>query len=107
MSTKSVSKLKSKSVLDGKKGKYILKLFVAGVSPNSVRAIENINTICEKYLKGIHELEVIDIYQQPSLALKEEIITIPVLIRRFPLPEVRLIGDLSDTKIVLNELRLV
>ena len=107
MSTKSVSKLKAKRALNDKGGKYILKLFVAGISPNSFRAIENINVICEKYLKGKYELEVIDIYQQPTLAHKEEIITIPVLIKKFPSPEVRLIGDLSDTKIVLKELRLV
>jgi circadian clock protein KaiB len=79
---------------------------VAGISPNSVRAIENINAICLKYLKGKYELEVIDIYQQPSLALQEDIITIPVLIKKFPLPEERLIGDLSNTKIVLEELHL-
>ncbi len=106
MSTKSVSKLKAKRALNGKREKYILKLFVAGISPNSIRAIENINVICEEHLKGKYELEVIDIYQQPSLALKEEIITIPVLIKKFPLPEARLIGDLSDAKIVLKELRL-
>ena len=104
MSTK--SKLKAKRKPDYKQEKYILQLFVAGISPNSVRAIENINAICLKYLKGRHELEVIDIYQQPSMALKEDIITIPVLIKKFPLPEERLIGDLSDTKIVLKELRL-
>lgn len=107
MSTKPVLKLKAKRAINGKREKYILKLFVAGISPNSIRAIENINVICDNYLKGKYELEVIDIYQQPSLALKEEIITIPVLIKKFPLPEVRLIGDLSDTNIVLSELRLV
>ena len=105
MSTKSKPKLKAKSTLDDKET-FMLQLFVAGISPNSVRAIENINAICSKYLKGRHELEVIDIYQQPALALKEEIITIPVLIKKFPLPEERLIGDLSNTKIVLKELRL-
>ena len=106
MSTKSKSKLKAKPAPEGRKEKYILQLFVAGVSLNSISAIENINMICEKYLKGRHELEIIDIYQQPSLVVKEEIIAIPVLIKKFPLPEERLIGDLSDTQIVLKELRL-
>ena len=55
-----------------RRGKYILRLFVTGILPNSTRAIKNINAICEKYLKGRYELEIIDIYQQPSLALSEE-----------------------------------
>ena len=86
--------------------KYILRLFVAGILPNSVRAIENINAICEQYLKGKYELEIIDIYQQPDLALSEEIIAIPVLIKKFPLPEVKLIGDMSDIEGVLKGLNL-
>ena len=86
--------------------KYILRLFVAGILPNSVRAIKNINTICEQYIKGKYELEIIDIYQQPGLALSEEIIAIPVLIKKFPLPEVKLIGDMSDIEGVLKGLNL-
>ena len=86
--------------------KYILRLFVAGILPNSVRAIENINSICEQYLRGSYELEIIDIYQQPDLALSEEIIAIPVLIKKFPLPEVKLIGDMSDIEGVLKGLNL-
>lgn len=84
--------------------KYILRLFITGILPNSARAIVNIKAICEQYLKGRFELEIIDIYQQPSLALSEEIIAIPVLIRKFPLPEERIIGDLSDTEKVLKGL---
>ena len=86
--------------------KYILKLFVTGNLPNSSRAIININAICEKHLKGKYDLEIIDIYQQPSLALIEDIIAVPVLIKKFPLPEERLIGDLSDSENVLKELRI-
>jgi circadian clock protein KaiB len=88
-------------------GKYILQLFVTGILPNSARAIININAICEKYLTGRYELEVIDIYQQPSLAISEDIIAIPVLIKKFPLPEERMIGDLSDVEKVLIGLNLV
>lgn len=84
--------------------KYILKLFVTGALPNSTRAISNLKAICEQYLKGRYELEIIDIYQQPDLALAEEIIVIPVLIKKFPLPEVRLIGDLSDIEKVIKGL---
>jgi circadian clock protein KaiB len=87
--------------------KYILRLFVTGILPNSIHAIENIKSICDVYLKGRYELEIIDIYQQPSLALTEDIIAIPVLIKKFPLPETRLIGDLSDTEKVLKGLNLV
>src|SRR5450432_4099278 len=84
--------------------KYIFRLFVTGILPNSARAVINIKAICEKYLKGKYELEVIDIYQQPALALSENIIAIPTLIKKFPLPEIRLIGDLSDTESVLEGL---
>jgi circadian clock protein KaiB len=86
--------------------KFILQLFVAGMLPNSARAIANIHAICEKYLKGRHELEIIDIYQQPAIALQEDIIVIPVLIKKYPLPQERLIGDLSNTERVLRGLHL-
>ena len=84
--------------------KYMLRLFISGILPNSVRAVINSKAICEKYLEGCYELEVIDIYQQPDLALSEDIVAIPALIKKFPLPEVKMIGDLSDTKKVLNGL---
>jgi circadian clock protein KaiB len=87
--------------------KYILQLFVTGILPNSTRAIVNIKTICEKYLKGRYELEIIDIYQQPALALAKDILAIPLLIKKSPLPEKRLIGDLSNTEIVLEGLKLI
>jgi len=86
--------------------KYMLQLFVTGILPNSTRAIENINAICEKYLEGRYELEIIDIYQQPALALSENIVAIPVLIKKSPLPEERLIGDLSNRERVLKGLHL-
>jgi circadian clock protein KaiB len=68
--------------------------------------VENSKTFCEKYLKDRYELEIIDIYQQPSLALKEEIIAIPLLIKKFPLPEKRLTGDLSNIENILQGLQL-
>ncbi len=87
--------------------KYIFRLFVTGILPNSVRAIVNSKAICEEYLKDRYELEIIDIYQQPSLAVTEEIIAIPVLIKKFPLPEQRVIGDLSDIEKVLKGLDII
>ena len=83
-------------------GKYVLKLFIIDNQPNSVLAVINIKAICEKYLKGRYELDIIDLYEQPTLALSEDIIAVPVLIKTFPLPEARVIGDLSDTKSVLK-----
>ncbi|MBA3972090.1 MAG: circadian clock protein KaiB [Bacteroidetes bacterium] len=90
-----------------KKKKYVLQLFVAGILPNSVRAVENINAICDKYLFDNYDLEVVDIYQQPTLALAENIVAIPVLIKKFPLPEERIIGDLSDVESVLKGFQLI
>jgi len=86
--------------------RYFLKLYVAGQSPKSVRAIANIKKICEEHLQGRYELEVIDLYQQPQLALGEQIIAIPTLLRRLPSPLRRIIGDLSNTERVLVGLDL-
>ena len=86
--------------------KYILRLFVTGILTNSLLAIKNVNIICEKYLRGRYELEVIDIYQQPALAVKEGIIAVPMLIKVSPLPEERMIGDLSNIKTVLKALQI-
>jgi circadian clock protein KaiB len=88
------------------RGTYFLQLFVTGILPNSTRAIENIKAICESHLKDRYELEIIDIYQQPSLAAAEGIVAIPLLIKKFPLPQARLIGDLSDTEKVLKGLHI-
>jgi circadian clock protein KaiB len=81
--------------------RYILKLYVAGQSPKSVNAIANIKKICEENLQGRYELEVIDLYQQPHRAQDEQIIAMPVLIRKLPPPLRRIIGELSDTERVL------
>jgi circadian clock protein KaiB len=80
---------------------YILKLYIAGHSPKSVNAITNIKKICEENLQGRYELEVIDLYQQPQLAQGEQIIAVPTLIRKLPIPLRRIIGDLSNTECVL------
>lgn len=86
---------------------FVLRLFITGILPNSARAIINIKAICELYLTGRYELEIIDIYQQPSLAVSEKIIAVPILIKKSPLPEMRLIGDLSDIGKVLSGLHLL
>lgn len=81
--------------------KYQLRLFVTGATPQSTRAIMNIREICETHLKGRYNLEIYDLYQQPSLAKKEGIIAVPTLIKRSPLPPRRLVGDLSSQGRVL------
>ncbi|HUW75926.1 MAG TPA: circadian clock KaiB family protein [Gallionella sp.] len=81
--------------------RYILKLYVAGQSPKSANAIVNIKKICEEYLQGRYELEVIDLYQQPQLAQGEQIIALPTLIKKLPIPLRRIIGDMSNTERVL------
>jgi circadian clock protein KaiB len=85
---------------------YVLRLFITGMTPNSKRAVENVKQICEQYLKGRYELEVIDIYQQPELAQEEQIIAAPTLIKKLPGPLRRLIGDMSNTEKVLVGLDL-
>jgi len=85
---------------------YQLRLFVTGASPNSTRAISNLKEICETYLKGKYELEIIDVYQQPLIAESEQIVALPLLIKKFPLPERRLIGDMSEIEKVLKGLGL-
>ena|ERR1700731_3243745 len=89
-----------------KENVYLLRLFVTGATPNSTRAIANLKEICEEHLKGNYELEIIDVYQQPLIAESEQIIALPLLIKKSPFPERRLIGDMSDTKKVLRGLSL-
>lgn len=108
MSTRTPKKSKNKLEAENVgEEKYMLQLFVTGILTNSTRAIVNVEAICEEHLQGNYELEIIDIYQQPELALQENIIAIPVLIKKFPLPEERVIGDLSDTEKVLKGLNLI
>jgi len=86
---------------------YVLRLFITGASPNSIRAVENIKAICEEYLHGRYDLQIIDIHQQPKLAEDENAIALPMLIKKSPGPERRMIGDMSDTQRVLKGLGLI
>jgi circadian clock protein KaiB len=85
---------------------YVLRLYIAGQTPNSVTAIANMKRICEKELKGRYVLDVIDLYQQPQLAQGEQIIAVPTLIKKLPPPLRRIIGDMSNTERVLVGLDL-
>lgn len=86
---------------------FVLRLFITGATPNSIRAITNIRQICEAHLKGRYSLEIIDVYQQGVVAEKEQLIALPLLVKKQPLPEKRMIGDLSDTDKVLKGLGLI
>jgi circadian clock protein KaiB len=88
-------------------GEYVLRLFVTGMTTRSSRAVNNLRIICDEYLEGRYELEVIDIYQQPALTKGEQIVAAPTLIKKFPLPMRRIIGDMSNRDGVLLGLDLV
>jgi circadian clock protein KaiB len=107
VSKKKASRKTNKTSKKSGKKKYKLQLFVISFSPNSIRAIVNLKKICEKYLQGDYELEIIDISLQPHIATKEQIVVVPFLIKKTPLPEFSMIGDLSDTPKVLEGLGIL
>lgn len=85
---------------------YVLRLYVASFTPRSLAAIRSVKEVCERHLQGRYSLEIIDIYEQPSLAKGEQIVAAPTLIRQLPLPLRRLIGDMADEERVLVGLDL-
>jgi circadian clock protein KaiB len=88
-------------------GKYVLRLFVAGATARSRQAVLRVRQLCEAELKGNYELEVIDIYQQPNLARDNQIVATPTLIKKFPPPVRRFIGNLLNTIGLFTELDLI
>ena len=91
---------------NSRQAKYVLRLYVSGSTSKSARAVENIKRVCEQHLKNRYDLEVIDVYQQAHLARDEQIVAVPTLIKRFPPPLRKLIGDMSNLKKVLFGLDL-
>ncbi len=85
---------------------YVFRLYITGASPNSSRAIENLKAFCEKHLDNQYELQIIDVYQQPQIAKSVDIFALPLLIKQSPLPERRLIGDMSNSDKLLKSLNL-
>ena len=85
---------------------YILRLFVSGASVKSQQAIQDIKMICEEHLPGHYELEVVDVYQQPRLAVAAHVVATPVLVRERPLPLRRFIGRFSNSAQLLHRLGL-
>ena len=94
------------SLAKPEKQAYSLDLYVTGMTPRSARAIANAKEICETHLQGQYELRVVDVYQQPQFAKDEQIIAVPTLVKKLPLPLRRIIGDLSDRDRVLLGLNL-
>jgi circadian clock protein KaiB len=80
---------------------YSLRLYITGQTPRSSASVRNLRKLCDEYLEGRFELEVIDVYQRPELAKEAQIIAAPTLVKRLPLPLRKLVGDLSDRKQVL------
>ena len=92
----------------GKGGKtYILRLYVAGTTSQSNKAITNLKRICEEHLADRYDLEVIDIYRKPALLEGEQVIATPTLIKKLPLPMRKFIGDLANTEKILLGLDLL
>ena len=91
---------------EGGKQKYVLRLYVAGMTPRSQEAIRTVTAICQEHLEGRYDLQVIDIYQQPVLAKGEQIIAVPTLIKELPLPLRKLIGSMASEEKVLVGLDL-
>lgn len=87
--------------------RWRLKLYVAGQTPRSIRALDNLQAICETHLAGRYEIEVVDLLAHPDLARDDEILAVPTLVRQLPEPITKVIGDLSDREKVLVGLKLV
>jgi circadian clock protein KaiB len=89
-----------------KTGTWDLKLYIAGYTPRAVRALENLKEICEEHLHGLYRIQVIDLLRNPTLASGDQIIAVPTLVRRLPVPVRKIIGDLADREKVLVGLHL-
>ena len=97
---------KARAARKAKGPRYILRLYITGQTPRSLLSVENLRALCDKYLPGQFDLEIIDIYQQPAMAKEGQIIAAPTLIRSMPLPLRRLVGDFSDKERVILGLDL-
>jgi circadian clock protein KaiB len=86
---------------------FVLRLYVTGMTPRSTRAIRAVRSICDEFLSGRYALEIIDVYQQPSLIRDEQIVATPTLVRHGPTPMRRLIGDMTDRARLLRGLGIV
>jgi circadian clock protein KaiB len=95
-----------KKIAHARQAKYVLRLYISRSTLKSKLAVENIKRMCEEHLNGQYHLEVVDIHQHANLARDEQIVAVPTLIKRLPLPLRRLVGDMSDLDKVLLGLDL-
>jgi circadian clock protein KaiB len=86
--------------------KWELRLYVVGRTPRSAEAIDNLERFCEKQLKGIYRIEVVDLLENPQLAREDQIFAVPTLVRKLPEPIRKIVGDLSDHEKVLVGLQV-
>lgn len=84
--------------------RFIFRLYVAGQTPNSLRAVTNLTALCKTYMTGRHEIEIIDVFKHPRRALDDQIFMTPTLIRQSPAPVRRIVGILSETNQLLDAL---
>jgi len=85
---------------------FVLRLYVTGMTPRSTRAISAVRAVCEEFLAGRYDLQIIDVYQQPALIRDEQIFATPTLVKKGPEPERRMIGDMSNRARLLAGLGL-
>ena len=93
-------------LVNGSKECYVLRLYIAGLSPRSTLAVERIRAICERYLTGRYELTVVDLYLHPEEARLAQVIVIPTLVKEGPVPVRLFIGDMTDEKKILLGLNI-
>jgi circadian clock protein KaiB len=104
---KSKTSRRKKMPVKARSNKWILRLYIAGQTPKAITAFTNLKLICEEQLKGKYHLEVIDLLKKPQLARDNQILAVPTLVRKLPLPVRNIIGDLSNIERVLVGLDLV
>lgn len=106
LNVKKTAAAKKKAPRKERSALWELRLYVAGMTPTSVRALENLKKLCEEHLQGVYRIQVIDLLERPKLAHGDQIIAVPTLVRRLPTPVKKIIGDLSNAERVLVGLDL-
>ena len=99
--------MKRKSLAKPQSDKWALRLYIAGQTQRAATAFSNIKVICEEKLKDNYQIKVIDLLKNPQIARSEQIIAVPTLVRKLPLPQKSIIGDLSNTEAILVGLDLI
>lgn len=91
---------------EGSKEKFLLRLFVTGLSPKSLEAIDEVRKLCEEHLKGRYELQIVDVYKQPTAAKEDQVFAAPTLVRLLPQPVRKVVGDMTHTEKILAGLEI-